>query len=110
MARSVEGAVSAPVVVTDLPPMLAWLGDFMVFQDTPIAQVASEIEKHFGVRVEVAGRDLEHQTVTAWFGDSSLEDVLRVVCKVLAAECSMDSGVARIDLGGASPALPREDP
>jgi ferric-dicitrate binding protein FerR (iron transport regulator) len=101
MARSVEGAVSAPVKVEDIPPMLEWLGDFLVFQETPIPQVATELAQHFNVRVEVVGEDPERQTVTAWFGDSSIQDVLRVVCRVLAAECTIDGARVRIDLNPA---------
>lgn len=100
MARSVEGAVSTPVVVEEVPEMIAWVGDFLVFQDTPVRQVAVEMERHFGMSIDVRGAALDEHTVTAWFGDSSQEEVMRVVCKVLAARCSLDGEDAVIDLTG----------
>lgn len=103
MARTVQGALSAPVRVPDAHRMLEWTDNFLVFQRTPIQEVAAEIERHYGIRVEVIGRDLARQTVTAWFADAAFEDVMRVVCKVLTATCSKDEGKATIDLSHSSP-------
>lgn len=102
MARAVEGAVSAAVKVPDPQSFLDWTGNFLVFQRTPVERVAAEIRSHFGLPVKVVGSDLEAQTVTAWFSDAVAEDVIRVVCRVLAARCSIEDGEAIIDLAPAS--------
>lgn len=98
MARAVGGALSAPTSVSDPWRLLEWTGDFLVFQGTPVDEVAAEVERHFGMSVRVVGDKLAEQTVTAWFADATAEDVLRVVCKVLGAECSIDARGALIDL------------
>jgi ferric-dicitrate binding protein FerR (iron transport regulator) len=102
MARAVRGAISEPVKVPDAPSSLAWAGSFLVFQNTPIQQVAAEVGAHFGTRVEVVGNAGE-QTFTAWFDDPTLDEVLGVVCRVLSASCSMGNGVAKIDLEAGRP-------
>jgi transmembrane sensor len=106
MTRVVEGAVSAPVRVADPLHLIDWTGNFLVFQRTPIGEVAAEIQRHFNLPVRVVGDNLADQTVTAWFADSSAEDVLRVVCTVLAARCSIQEAQATIDLTQ-SGSLPR---
>jgi len=98
MARAVEGAVSAPTSVSDPWRLLKWTGDFLAFQGTPVDEVAAEVERHFGMSVRVMGENLAEQTVTAWFADATAEDVIRVVCKVLGAECSIEEQSAVIDL------------
>lgn len=98
MARAVEGAVSSPVKVPDPQQMLEWTGNFLVFQRTPIDEVAAEIEQHFTFPVRVIGDDYARHTVTAWFADPTPEEVLQVVCKVLAARCSVKDRAATIDL------------
>lgn len=98
MARAVEGAVSAAVSVPDPQRNIAWVGDFLVFQRTPVRDVATEIRQHFDIEVDVLGDDLDEHTVTAWFADPTVESVIRVVCKVLAAECTLNDARVEIDL------------
>lgn len=97
MARAVEGAISAAVHVPDPLLSIEWVGDFLVFQRTPIEDVADDIRQHFDIEVELIGDDLDAHTVTAWFADPTAENVIRVVCKVLAAECTVDPSRATID-------------
>lgn len=98
MARAVEGAVSDAVHVPDPEATLDWVGNFLVFQRAPIEEVAAEINGHFGIQVDVNGEQLRAHTVTAWFADPTAEDVLRVVCKVLMAVCTLEDTRAMIDL------------
>jgi transmembrane sensor len=98
MGRAVQGDLAPPIRVPDPYRELLWMGDFLVFQRTPIRQVAAEIERHFGIRVEVLGTELERQTVTASFAENGVEDVLGVVCRVLTARCSLEAEHATIDL------------
>jgi hypothetical protein len=64
--------------------------------------VAEEIEELYGIDVEVSGDALDEQTVTAWFADQSADDVIRVVCKVLAARCSREDGTVMINVQNSS--------
>ena len=91
-----NGTTSAPTAVADVRPLVPWLERFIVFQSTPLEEVAAELEEEYGVEVEVVDRTLASQTVTGWYADRSLAEVLTIVCGVLQARCSVDDGVARI--------------
>jgi len=82
---------SAPRVVDRGDPwsLLQWEGGLLVFQATPLREVAAEIGRHFGRTVRVAP-GLEARRVTAWFGDESLEEVVSAVCLVVAARCEVN--------------------
>lgn len=100
MARAVDGAVSLP---TSVPPadarrLLEWTRDFLVFQRTPIDEVAAELRRRFDYTVAIVGERAGEHTVTAWFADAAPPEVVRVVCKVLAARCTIDVARATIDL------------
>lgn len=99
MARAVEGAVSTPVTIADPEELLGWMGDFLVFQQTSVEEVGAEIKRRFGVDVVIRGNVSGSHTVTAWFADPSPEGVVLVICKVLAAQCSMGSSQVIIDVG-----------
>jgi transmembrane sensor len=68
---------------------LSWMGDFIVFEATPLLQAARELSAHYGVPVEVLDSTLAKETVYGWFVDESLENVLRIVCQAVNARCSM---------------------
>lgn len=68
---------------------LRWMGDFIVFEATPLRQVAQELSLHYGVPVEVLDSTLAEETVYGWFSDEELEDVLNVVCRAVKAHCSI---------------------
>jgi len=87
-----------PVVVRVPNPreMVDWLGRVMLFEDTPLRDVAREIEQQYGVRVVIGDSALASHVVSASFTEQPVERVLSVVCQVVAAQCSMEAGVARI--------------
>lgn len=68
---------------------LRWMGDFIVFEATPLHQVAQQLSLHYGVPVEVLDSTLAKETVHGWFADEELEDVLNVVCRAIRAHCSI---------------------
>jgi ferric-dicitrate binding protein FerR (iron transport regulator) len=108
----VAGAVSAVVRVDSMPANPDWVGDFLAFQATPLAEVARGIGRSYGVRVRIDDPQLAARTVTASFSDESLEDVLGVVCRVVAAHCAIHDRVVemRPAFGPASPETPRPAP
>jgi ferric-dicitrate binding protein FerR (iron transport regulator) len=56
-------------------------------QSTPISDVARELERRFGVQVRVADAAVATRTVTAWFTNENLEQVLLIVCRAADARC-----------------------
>lgn len=93
-SRIVQGTLSAPKPIADAPARLDWLGQFLVFQATPLPEVARELERVYGVRVLVADPALARQSITGWYSDKRFEDVFDILCHVLDARCSLIDGVA----------------
>jgi ferric-dicitrate binding protein FerR (iron transport regulator) len=96
MARVVAGTQAPVVRVAEVGPLVDWVGPFMAFQSTPLAEAAREIEKRFNVRVQFTDSTLVHRTVSAWFADGRLEDVMDVVCVVTSVRCSIDDRIVTV--------------
>jgi transmembrane sensor len=77
--------------------LLDWMGGFLAFQNTPLRQVARELEHRYGVRVLLPDSALASRTVTAWFTGHDLEQVLSVICSAVDAHCTLRDGVASIE-------------
>ena len=81
------GRLDPPTKATDLAARLAWTGNFLVFLEAPLADVAREIAERYRVKVEIADSVLARRTVTAWLSDRSLDQALTVVCTIVDADC-----------------------
>lgn len=92
-----RGTTSAPARIEDVKPLVSWLERFIVFQSTPLSEVARELEREYGIPVEVTDSALARHTITGWYADRKFEEVLNIVCGVLQADCSIGDGVARIE-------------
>lgn len=66
---------------------LYWLGDYLVFEATPLRDVARELERKYGVPVRILAASLETETVRGVFLNESLENVVDVICRALSADC-----------------------
>jgi transmembrane sensor len=96
VAMLTRGARPRIDVVPDPWSLLDWPGGLLLFQATPLSDIARELERRFGVAVTVADPTLATRRVTAWFGDESLEQVLEAVCLVTNVSCRVASGAAVI--------------
>lgn len=81
--------------VDDVYEHLDWPGGLLLFQGTPLVQVAEEVSAQFAIPVEL-GEDVEARTLTAWFGDEALGEVVESICLILQAECEVRPDVVRI--------------
>jgi transmembrane sensor len=89
-ARVVAGQlVPAVVAVPEARDSTRWVGRFLAFQRAPLPEVVRELELAYGVRVTVADSALATQTVSSWFSDRPLEEVVQVVCAILATPCTV---------------------
>jgi ferric-dicitrate binding protein FerR (iron transport regulator) len=68
---------------------LRWMGDFIVFEATPLGQAARELSAHYGIPVEVLDSTLATETVHGWFANEDLEDVLKILCRAVNAHYSL---------------------
>jgi len=66
---------------------LDWLGNFLVFEATPLHRVARELERRYDVPVRILDPSLEQETVRGMFLDQGIEDVVDVICRALSVHC-----------------------
>lgn len=84
-----EGSTTRILDHADVWALLHWEGGLLVFQATPLRQVAEEVSRHFGVTVRVSDDEVGARRITAWFDDEPLEDVVSALCIVADARCEM---------------------
>jgi transmembrane sensor len=99
VSQIAQGTATAPLKVDDVRPLVSWLRRFIVFQRTPLAEAAEDLEAEYGVRIEVRDSSLAAQTLTGVFADREFDEMLGIVCGVLQATCTLDNGIATIDRG-----------
>jgi transmembrane sensor len=84
------------VEIADVWPMIGWIGSFLAFESTPLREVSAELRRRFEVELEFDDPQLADETVTVWFGDEPIEDVLLVLCRLMETDCSMDNSRVRM--------------
>ena len=99
VAHVPAGAPPQVVTVADVWALLDWQGGLLVYQATPLTQVAGEVARHFGVTVTVAP-ELEERRITAWFEDETVDEVTAAVCVVVGARCAVGEGTVTMDAPG----------
>lgn len=81
----------------ELESMLEWMGDLLIFENTPLAAVVEKLEDRFGVRATISDSALAERTITAWFVDQPAEEIVRLLCRVVNAQCDVEGTTVRID-------------
>lgn len=89
----------APVVesAVKVDSLLSWTAGFIVFQNTPLHQVARELEHRYGVRVLLPDSTIASRTVTAWFTKQDFPQILFAICRAVDAHCTLRDNVASIE-------------
>lgn len=96
LAQVRDGNLVPPIDVPDPDSLVGWVGDFVVFQETPLDAVAREIERRHGVRVELARPELGERTITALFAGRSFEEIAEVICAIARLRCEVEGDVLRM--------------
>ena len=87
MARMSEGVAPVAEEAPDLWSLLDWPDGILVFQETPLVEVAAEVSRHFQQPLRVADPELGSRRITAWFQWESFTDVSDAICAVVGAPC-----------------------
>jgi len=66
-------------LATDAQRLPAWREGRLVFNETPLAQVARQLEDYYGVRVEVGSHELARRELTGTLPNNDLNVVLRAL-------------------------------
>jgi transmembrane sensor len=88
VARMKSDEVPTSEPLPDVYGLLNWPEGTLIFQGTPLSQVAVEVSRQFGRSVEVTDAGLANRQVTAWFEGESFEVVTESLCLVTEAICS----------------------
>jgi transmembrane sensor len=81
----------APTLETpeDIYALLDWPAGVLLFQGTPLSEVAREVALRFGQRVEVRGEALGALRISGTFEEEGFEEVLLALCETAGAECAL---------------------
>ena len=93
MSRIVNGSTPTFPRAANVWDLLDWSDGLLIFQATPLDRVMEEVSTYFGVSVSLPDSALAARTVTAWFEDEALEDVVGTVCQVVGATCTVGESV-----------------
>ena len=107
MALAADGQEPS-VVDVDVHPMLQWMGQALVFQETPLGEAIREIQLLYGAEIHLRDEELSRRMITAWFVDEPFQDVMAIVCRVTQVKCSIGANSAEITTRVDSAATTRE--
>jgi ferric-dicitrate binding protein FerR (iron transport regulator) len=78
----------------DILELLDWPEGTLLFQSTPLAQVAEEVARRYGAEVMVEGQALRSTRISAWYGGEPFRDVIESLCAATSATCSVSDTLA----------------
>ena len=95
VARVQDGLAPRIEPVEDVYGLLDWPEGFLMFQRTPLSQVAAEVSRQFQRPLVVTGEELGDRRITAWFQNEGFEEVAQSLCLVAGALCQVSgSGIS----------------
>jgi transmembrane sensor len=80
----------------DVEDLLDWPGGVLIFQATPLNQVAHEVGLHFGRVVTVQDSSIASRRISAWFGSEGFDEVMEAICQAAAVACAVTDSLAII--------------
>ncbi len=92
LSRITGGGPSEPEAV-DVWELLDWPQGLLIFQATPLQQALKEVAALFDTPVVIRDSTLASRSVTAWFENESVEEVVTTICQVVGARCTVGSTI-----------------
>jgi transmembrane sensor len=86
-----------------MEPYTGWLTGRLVFENAPLQQVLTELERWYAFEFRVADQELAARRVTARLRAASLDDMLRALTLALAAQYTRAGDTITILKPGRSP-------
>ena len=72
--------------------MLGWLDGKLVFESTPLSEIAKELERHYDVNVTIENKDISKFSLTGSFDNENIDSVLTKICLALNINYSKNNG------------------
>ena len=81
---TMEKSAAKPVVKSnaDTQKLTAWTGNRFVFDKTPLSEVASQLQEHYGIKVEIKDNRFANRTVSGTFQPESGEELLALLSEL----------------------------
>lgn len=81
---TMEKSAKKPVVKpnADTQKLTAWTGNRFVFDKTPLSEVASQLQEHYGIKVEIKDHRFASRTVSGTFQPESGEELLALLSEL----------------------------
>ncbi|MBN2731729.1 MAG: DUF4974 domain-containing protein, partial [Balneolaceae bacterium] len=76
--------------INDLALYLGWVDGYLKFKEAPLGEVATELERRYGVEVTFANPQLKKRSLTALLKSRSIQNVLDVIKMSLDIEYRLD--------------------
>lgn len=92
VSRVAAGGPSEPESV-DVWQLLDWPEGLLIFQATPLQQALEEVAAAFAMPVVIGDSALARRSVTAWFEDEPVEEVVTTICQAVGARCTVGSRI-----------------
>jgi transmembrane sensor len=92
LSRITAGAPSQPEYV-DVWQLLDWPQGLLIFQATPLHRALQEVAARFGTQLVITDSTVARRTITAWFEDEPMEEVVATICQAVGASCTVDSRI-----------------
>ncbi len=88
VARMRVGQTPTSELVGDPWSLLNWPDGILVFQNTPLAEAAEEVSRHFQRPLVVSDSTVGTRRVTAWFQGEAFEEIADALCAVTGTACT----------------------
>jgi ferric-dicitrate binding protein FerR (iron transport regulator) len=77
--------LSLPIepIAIDSMSIAAWRQQRLVFDNTPLAEIAAELQRVYDVEIKIADRELQPLAITGTFEQQPLTDILASLCLTL---------------------------
>lgn len=95
MSKVVRGMKPLAPRRMDLDKSLAWIDGRLIFQNTPLGEVAKSLERRYGLRCEITDSRLGSLPLTASFKEESVVEILKVVSLSLNIVCQKSGGAVK---------------
>lgn len=81
---TMEKSAKKPVVKpnADTQKLTAWTGNRFIFDKTPLSEVASQLQEHYGIKVEIKDNRFANRTVSGTFQPESGEELLSLLSEL----------------------------
>lgn len=81
---TMEKAAATPVLKphADTQKLIAWTGNRFVFDKTPLSEVASQLQEHYGIKVEIKDARFANRTVSGTFQPENGEELLTLLSEL----------------------------